>query len=106
MCVFTGLGLGVALGTVLHLIYGVGSPIITSTNAYLNIVGSGYVKLLQMIVMPLIIVSIVGAIVKLKNTAALRAPLKIHFSSLCVVAHEKFLLTYQTYASSKFVARA
>jgi len=68
--VFTGLGLGVVVGTVLHLIYGIGSPVITSINAYLNIVGSGYAKLLQMIVMPLIIVLIVGAIVKLKDTSA------------------------------------
>lgn len=70
MRVFTGLGLGVVVGTVLHLIYGIGSPIITSINAYLNIVGSGYAELLQMIVMPLIIVLIVGAIVKLKDTSA------------------------------------
>ena len=44
---------------------------ITTTNAYLDIVGTGHVKLLQMIVVPLIMVSIVSAIVKLKNTAAL-----------------------------------
>ena len=44
---------------------------ITTTNACLDIVGTGYVKLLQMIVVPLIMVSVVSAIVKLKNTAAL-----------------------------------
>ena len=71
--VFTGmgLGLGVALGAVMHWVYGVESPVIKDTNAYLDIVGSGYVKLLQMIVIPLIMVSIVAAIVKLKDTAAL-----------------------------------
>ena len=69
--VFTGLGLGVALGALLHWVYGAGSPVVESTNAYLNIVGGGYVKLLQMIVMPLIMVSIVAAIVQLKDTAAL-----------------------------------
>jgi uncharacterized protein len=69
--VFTGLGLGVVLGAAIHLVYGTGSPVVTATNAYLDIVGTGYVKLLQMIVMPLIMVSIVGAIVKLKNTAEL-----------------------------------
>jgi uncharacterized protein len=69
--VFTGLGAGVALGAAMHLVYGVDSPVITSATAYLDIVGSGYVKLLQMIVMPLIMVSIVGAIVKLKDTSTL-----------------------------------
>ncbi|MBC7380324.1 MAG: cation:dicarboxylase symporter family transporter, partial [Burkholderiaceae bacterium] len=69
--VFTGMGLGIVLGAVMHWVYGVESPVIKDTNAYLDIVGSGYVKLLQMIVIPLIMVSIVAAIVKLKDTAAL-----------------------------------
>lgn len=69
--VFTGLGLGVVLGGAMHLVYGVGSSIITDTNAYLDIVGTGYVMLLQMIVMPLIMVSIIGAIIKLKDAASL-----------------------------------
>lgn len=75
--VFTGLGLGILLGAALHLIYAADStissvsPIISGTNAYLEIVGTGYVKLLQMIVMPLIMVSIIGAILKLKDAASL-----------------------------------
>ena len=69
--VFTGMGLGIALGAAIHWVYGVESPVIKDTNAYLDIVGSGYVKLLQMIVIPLIMVSIVAAIVKLKDTGAL-----------------------------------
>ena len=69
--VFTGLGLGIALGASMHWAYGVDSQIITSTNAYLDIVGTGYVKLLQMIVMPLIMVSIVAAIVQMKDTASI-----------------------------------
>ncbi|MFT5933283.1 MAG: L-cystine uptake protein TcyP (sodium:dicarboxylate symporter family) [Hydrogenophaga sp.] len=71
MQVFTGMGSGVALGAVMHWVCGVESPVIKDTDAYLDIVGSGYVKLLQMIVIPLIMVSIVAAIVKLKDTAAL-----------------------------------
>jgi uncharacterized protein len=69
--VFTGMALGIALGALLHAVYGVDSPVIKSTNAYLDIIGSGYVRLLQMIVIPLIMVSIVAAIVQLKDTAAL-----------------------------------
>lgn len=69
--VFTGLGLGIALGAALHLFYGADSPVIASTNTYLNIIGSGYVKLLQMIIMPLIMVSIIAAILKLKDASSL-----------------------------------
>lgn len=69
--VFAGMGLGIVLGMAMHLLYGAESPVIANTNAYLDIVGTGYVKLLQMIVTPLIMVSIVGAIVKIKDTAAL-----------------------------------
>ena len=38
------------------------------TIEWFNIVGTGYVKLLQMIVMPLVFISIVGAFTKLKLT--------------------------------------
>ncbi len=69
--VFTGLGLGVLLGTAFQLIYGVSSNTVNDTNAYLDIVGTGYVKLLQMIVMPLIMVSIVSAILKLRDVGSL-----------------------------------
>lgn len=66
--VFTGLGLGLIFGFILHLIYGTDSEITTSSINWFNIVGSGYVKLLQMVVMPLVFISIVGAFTKLKLT--------------------------------------
>ncbi|RZT11470.1 hypothetical protein SAMN05216319_0044 [Duganella sp. CF402] len=69
--VFTGMGLGVLLGAVLQAIYGAGSAEVKTTGDYLDIVGSGYVKLLQMIVMPLIMVSIISAILKLKGINSL-----------------------------------
>jgi L-cystine uptake protein TcyP (sodium:dicarboxylate symporter family) len=69
--VFTALGVGVAFGALLQAYYGAGDPVIKQTGQYLDIVGSGYVKLLQMIVMPLILVSIVSAILKLRNAGAL-----------------------------------
>lgn len=71
--VFTGLGLGVVLGAALQAVYGAGSPEVVATNAWLDVLGSGYVKLLQMIVIPLIMVSIVQAILKLRNAASLGA---------------------------------
>ncbi|PHV04909.1 L-cystine transporter [Janthinobacterium sp. BJB412] len=69
--VFSGLGLGIVLGAGLQALYGAGAPVLASTGEYLDIVGSGYVKLLQMVVMPLIMVSIVSAVLKLKNARSL-----------------------------------
>ncbi|MDF2855545.1 MAG: sodium:dicarboxylate symporter [Neobacillus sp.] len=66
--VFAGLGLGLVLGFIIHLIYGIESEVTTETIGWYNIVGTGYVKLLQMIVMPLVFISIVGAFTKLKLT--------------------------------------
>jgi L-cystine uptake protein TcyP (sodium:dicarboxylate symporter family) len=69
--VFAGLGLGVVLGAAFQALYGAVSPQVAATNAYLDIVGSGYVKLLQMIIMPLIMVSIIQAILKLRDASSL-----------------------------------
>ncbi|MGV3465114.1 MAG: L-cystine transporter [Heyndrickxia sp.] len=66
--VFTGLGLGIVFGLLLHIIYGTTSFVTTHTIDWFSIVGSGYVKLLQMIVMPLVFISIVGAFTKLNLT--------------------------------------
>lgn len=64
--VFTALALGIVLGLILNLAYGSDSEILTETSAWYNIVGVGYVRLLQMIVMPLVFISIIGAFAKLK----------------------------------------
>ncbi|MEI5824906.1 L-cystine transporter [Staphylococcus aureus] len=64
--VFTALGIGIVFGVLLHLIYGTHSNVITSTSDWSNIVGQGYVALLQMIVMPLIFISIVAAFTKIQ----------------------------------------
>lgn len=69
--VFAGLGLGVVLGAGLQAVYGAGSSEIATTGAWLDVVGSGYVKLLQMIIIPLIMVSIVQAILKLRDASSL-----------------------------------
>ena len=69
--VFTGLGLGIVLGAALQAVYGAGAPVIAATSAWLDVIGSGYVQLLQMIVMPLIMVSIIQAILKLRNASSL-----------------------------------
>jgi L-cystine uptake protein TcyP (sodium:dicarboxylate symporter family) len=69
--VFTGLGLGVLLGAAFQVVYGASADIVKDTSAWLDVIGSGYVTLLQMIIMPLIMVSIIQAILKLRNASSL-----------------------------------
>ena len=64
--VFTALGLGIVFGIALHLIYGANSKVLETTADWFSIVGDGYVALLQMIVMPLIFISIVSAFSKIQ----------------------------------------
>ena len=65
--VFSGLILGIVFGLVLHLIYGTESAVLKDSLTWFNVVGSGYIKLLQMVVMPLVLVSILSAVSKLHN---------------------------------------
>ncbi len=69
--VFTGLGLGIILGGILQAVYGSESEVLTETTAWYNIVGSGYIKLLMMIVIPLVMVSIIQSIINLEKTSQL-----------------------------------
>jgi uncharacterized protein len=68
--VFTALGVGIILGFILQFAYGGSdSEVVTATTEWFNIVGNGYVKLLQMIVMPLVFISILTAFTRLKLTS-------------------------------------
>ncbi|MFP1742758.1 L-cystine transporter [Lonsdalea quercina] len=69
--VLLGLVLGVLLGLGLHLVYGNNAPVIAQSIAWFNIVGNGYVQLLQMVVMPLVFVSILSSVAKLHNASSL-----------------------------------
>ncbi|AID43799.1 L-cystine uptake protein TcyP [Staphylococcus xylosus] len=64
--VFSALGIGIVFGIVIHLIYGVDSKVTKQTMDWFSIIGDGYISLLQMIVMPLIFISIVSAFTKIK----------------------------------------
>lgn len=65
--VFTGLGLGLVFGIILQLSYGASSEVIAKSTDWFNLAGRGYVGLLQMVVIPLIMVSIISAIMNLKG---------------------------------------
>ncbi len=69
--VLTGLVLGVIFGLALQAIYGANSPVLKESIQWFNIVGNGYVQLLQMIVMPLVFASILSAVARLHNASQL-----------------------------------
>ena len=66
--VFTALGIGVVYGIVLQAVLGLETEASTLTLDWIAIVGTGYVSLLKMLVMPLVFVSIVGAFTRAKIT--------------------------------------
>lgn len=65
--VLSALILGLLLGFVLRNIYAQNTDVITNTMIWYNVVGSSYVRLLQMLVMPLIFISITMALLNIKG---------------------------------------
>jgi len=64
--VFTALGVGIVFGFALQWAYASNRDPLTASIDWFDIVGSGYVKLLQMIVIPLIFISILMTFTKMK----------------------------------------
>lgn len=77
--VFIGLVLGILYGVGLHLCYSESHHIINETIAWVDIIGSGYIKFLQMIIMPLVFACILSAVANLHNASSLG---KISFLSI------------------------
>jgi uncharacterized protein len=71
--VLVALLLGAALGALAQTIYGLGSPAITNSLPWVNVVGMGYVRLLQMIIAPLVLISILAAVTRLNDARSLGA---------------------------------
>ncbi|ESP91784.1 L-cystine transporter [Pseudoalteromonas luteoviolacea] len=69
--VLIGLSLGSIFGFALQFSLGEGHKAIEETLNWTNVVGSGYVALLKMIIMPLVLVSMIAAVVKLEKSGAL-----------------------------------
>ena len=63
--------LGVVLGALLQAAYGLGSAAITGTMTWVGVVGGIYVRLLQMVVTPLVFISILSAVSKLHDARSL-----------------------------------
>ena len=69
--ILAGLVAGVTFGFALQFAY-VGNPdAISGTLEWTNVVGSSYVNLLRMIIMPLVLVMMIAAVVRMREVAAL-----------------------------------
>jgi len=66
--VFLAMGFGILIGGFIQIVYGISSKVTDQTLDWYNIVGTGYMQLLQMIVMPLILVSIIVSFTKMQKS--------------------------------------
>ena len=69
--VLAGLLMGAGLGALFQFFYSPDDPTLQTSLAWINIVGSGYIRLLKLVIMPLVLVSILGAMVRMHNTRSL-----------------------------------
>jgi len=68
---FVALVGGILFGTILQLAYGHDGESLIRSLQWFDLVGGGYVRLLQMIIMPLVFASILAAVTKLHNASSL-----------------------------------
>lgn len=69
--ILAGLIAGVVFGFALQLVYAGNTVVIDRTLAWTGVVGSSYVNLLKMIIMPLVLVMMIAAVVRMRDVAAL-----------------------------------
>ncbi|CAM3000994.1 L-cystine transporter [Vibrio mytili] len=69
--VLIGLVTGSLFGLALHLIHAENGSVISDVLSWVAIVGNGYVGLLKMVIMPLVLVSMISAVVKLEKGGSL-----------------------------------
>ncbi|MCH8335137.1 MAG: L-cystine transporter [Proteobacteria bacterium] len=69
--ILAGLGAGMLFGFALQFAYGGNTDIIPGTLEWTNVIGSSYVNLLRMIIMPLVLVMMIAAVVRMREVAAL-----------------------------------
>ena len=72
------LGLGLVFGAVIQIIFGSTGEVTTLVKNWLSIVAFGFTKLLQFLIVPLVLVSILGAISKVEGSVrAARTSIKV-----------------------------
>lgn len=80
--VLFGLVLGSAFGLALQFLFAEQPQVINHVLSWVAVVGKGYVGLLKMVIMPLVLVFMIAAIVKLENQGSLG---KISFVSISIL---------------------
>lgn len=66
--VFIGLGLGILFGAIIQALFGADSETTMTIIDWIDIVGRGYVNFLQMLIMPLIFVSLIRAFTQVEGS--------------------------------------
>ena len=69
--ILAGLVVGVIFGFAMQFAYSGNPNAISGTLEWTNVIGSGYVNLLRMIIMPLVLVMMIAAVVRMREVAAL-----------------------------------
>jgi L-cystine uptake protein TcyP (sodium:dicarboxylate symporter family) len=69
--ILAGLAAGVIFGFALQIAYAGNPDAISGTLEWTNVIGSSYVNLLRMIIMPLVLVMMIAAVVRMREVAAL-----------------------------------
>ena len=69
--ILIGLVLGVVFGVALQIVHAGNPDVIAGTLEWTDVVGTGYVNLLKMIVAPLVLVMMISAVVRMKEMGAL-----------------------------------
>lgn len=65
--VFTGLGIGILFGALIQILFGSDTATTSTIIEWIDIIGTGYVRFLRMLVMPLIFVSLVRAFTEMEG---------------------------------------
>ncbi len=69
--ILLGLLLGAGYGLTLQFLYGSGDAVVKETLTWTNVVASGYISLLKMVIMPLVLVMMIAAVVRMREVADL-----------------------------------
>lgn len=69
--ILIGLGVGIGFGLLLQFAYAGNPDVIEGTLEWTNVVGSSYINLLRMVIMPLVLIMMIAAVIRMREVAAL-----------------------------------
>lgn len=69
--ILIGLVLGALFGIAMQVVYASNPDVLTGTLTWTNVIGTSYINLLKMVIMPLVLVMMIGAVVRMREMGAL-----------------------------------